>query len=114
MTESTLEFMLELQLHERGIAYEREYRFDKYRQWRFDFAIPDQMLAVECEGGVFSNGRHIRGSGFIKDLEKYNEATLQGWRVLRYWSEMIENGEALKQIETALGLVREADDGLPF
>jgi very-short-patch-repair endonuclease len=47
-------------------------------------------------------------------LEKYNEAVLQGWRVLRYWSEMIENGEAIRQIEAALGLVREVDDGIPF
>lgn len=28
-------------------APEREYRFDPERRWRFDFAWPDQMLAVE-------------------------------------------------------------------
>jgi very-short-patch-repair endonuclease len=114
MTNSTLEFMLELQLTESGITFEREYRFDQHRQWRFDFAMPEQMLAIECEGAVFANGRHTRGSGYIKDLEKYNEAVLQGWRVLRYWSEMIESGAALNQIEAALGIVREVDDGIPF
>lgn len=107
--------VLERQLILSGITgYVREHRFDANRKWRFDFAFPDQMLAVECEGAVWSNGRHTRGSGFIHDMEKYNEATLQGWRVLRYWSEMIESGEALNQIEAALGLVREIDDGIPF
>lgn len=111
---SRLEFILELQLDDAGISFEREYRFDSQRLWRFDFAMPDQKLAIECEGAVWSNGRHTRGAGYIKDLEKYNEAVLQGWRVLRYWSEMIENGEAMRQIEAALGLVREVNDGIPF
>lgn len=111
---SRLEFILALQLEDAGISFEREYRFDKNRLWRFDFAMPDQKLAIECEGAVWSNGRHTRGSGYINDLEKYNEATLQGWRVLRYWSEMIENGAAIRQIEAALGLIKEVDDSIPF
>src|SRR5699024_8701966 len=31
------------------------------KDWRFDFAYPDLMLAIECEGGIHSNGRHVRG-----------------------------------------------------
>lgn len=65
---------------------EREYRFHPVRKWRFDFAYPDKKIAVECEGGVWTRGRHTRGMGFIQDCEKYNEATLMGWRVLRYSS----------------------------
>ena len=65
-----------------GIEF--EYRFDKVRRWRFDMAYVEYKLSVEIEGGIFSHGRHTRGSGFIKDMEKYNAAVLQGWSILRY------------------------------
>jgi len=61
------------------------------RQWRFDFAWPDRMLAVEIDGGAFSNGRHTRGAGFVEDCRKLNAATLLGWRVLRFTSGDLED-----------------------
>ena len=66
-----------------------EYRFDPKRKWRFDFADPVSKVAVEIEGGVYQNGRHNRGGGFIQDCEKYNTATAQGWRVFRLPSKLI-------------------------
>ena len=83
-------------------APEREYRFDPSRRWRFDFAWPAQKLAVEVEGGTFSGGRHTRGSGFEKDAEKYAEAVLAGWRVLRVSTAMVIDGRALRLVERAL------------
>ena len=61
----------------------KEHRFDPTRRWRFDYCILDKMIAIEIEGGIYSNGRHTRGSGFEKDMEKYNTATSQGWRLIR-------------------------------
>lgn len=69
---------------------EEELVFAPPRKWRFDFAFPDKMIAVEIEGGVWSGGRHRRPIGFIKDMEKYNAAALRGWRVLRYYCDNIE------------------------
>lgn len=68
----------------------REYRFHPTRRWRFDFAWPDAKVAVECEGGIWSRGRHVRGRGFESDCEKYNAATLLGWRVFRCTPGMLE------------------------
>jgi very-short-patch-repair endonuclease len=62
---------------------EVEYKFHPDRRWRFDFAWPKQRLAVEVEGGIFVRGRHVSPSGFVKDSEKYNEAAVSGWSVLR-------------------------------
>lgn len=81
---------------------EREYRFHETRMWRIDFAWPSYNLLVEAEGGVFSRGRHTRGVGFIADAEKYNTATLMGYRVLRFPGVMIYDGTAIAFIKQAL------------
>lgn len=61
-----------------------EKQFHPDRKWRFDMAIPDLLVAIELEGGVWTRGRHTRGAGFLKDVEKYNAGTVLGWRILRY------------------------------
>ena len=83
-----------------------EYRFAQEigRQWRADFAWPDSMLLVEAEGGIWTKGRHVRGGGFEADAEKYNTATLLGWRVLRFTPSMIAKGTAVKMIRKALDI----------
>lgn len=69
----------------------REYRFAPPRRWRFDFCWVAARLAVELEGGVWSGGRHTRPSGYESDLEKYNTAIVEGWRVLRCSSRMLDS-----------------------
>jgi len=81
---------------------EREYVFAAPRKWRFDFAWPDKKIAVEVEGGVFVHGSHTRGESFTKDCEKYNAATLKGWKVLRYTPQMISQGIAYLQLDSLL------------
>lgn len=61
----------------------KEYKFNPGRRWRFDYAIPEYRIAVEVEGGVWTGGRHVRPKGFLNDMEKYNAAAVDGWRVLR-------------------------------
>lgn len=65
-----------------------EFRFHETRQWRFDWAFPQQKVAVEVDGGVWLKfgGRH----GSDKDREKMNAASEFGWRVFHYSPAMIE------------------------
>lgn len=84
------------------LGWEAEYKFHQTRRWRIDFAWPAKFLAVEIEGGVWVEGRHTRGSGFVADINKYNALTLAGWRLLRFTPDMVESGIALEQIEAAL------------
>lgn len=67
-------------------AAQREYRFHPERKWRFDFAWPPELLALEIEGRGMGGqmGRHQTVSGVLADCEKYNTALLMGWRVLRF------------------------------
>ena len=52
----------------------REHRFDLTRKWRFDFAWPLHMVAVEIEGGLYKGGRRQTLIGFLADAEKYERA----------------------------------------
>jgi len=100
---SELEELMAFHLKASGLPPpEREHGFHSTRLWRFDFAWPEQCVALEVEGGVRSNGRHTRGSGFEADCEKYNEAGLLGWTVFRVTGAMVHSGQALQMIERAL------------
>lgn len=104
MSSSSLEALFLIHLKAEQLpAPEREYRFHGQRRWRFDFAWPDQMLAVEIEGGIWTNGRHTRGSGYEADAEKYNAAAELGWTVLRFTPRFVRSGEALAQVKRVLG-----------
>lgn len=82
----------------------REHRFHPERRWRFDFAWPDIMLAVEVEGITHGDGggRHQRGTGYMEDCDKYNAAMFLGWRLLRYTGEHLKSGVHLIQISRAI------------
>lgn len=69
---------------ELGIEIVPEFKFHPTRKWRFDFAIPASKIAIEVEGGLWLGGRHNRPASMILDFEKYNEAAMCGWRLLKY------------------------------
>lgn len=95
-----------------GYELVNELKFCDGRRWKFDFAVPTHMIAIELEG---LNGRHQSNAGFIKDCEKYNTATSMGWRVLRFTrSDLRRPEEMMGVIEATLSFVEDdAWGGLP-
>ena len=75
---------------------EREYRFHPTRRWRFDLAFVKSKVAIEIEGGIWIMGRHNRGLGMIKDMEKYNEAMYYGSYMARFTPKMVKDGSAMQ------------------
>ena len=90
-----LELYPDLDLHS-------EYRFCSPRRFRFDFANLDSKVAIEVQGGIFSQGRHSRGSGLVKEYEKMNLAAGLGWRVFYLSTATIGDIEIYEQIYTAI------------
>jgi len=82
----------------------REFAFakDEGRRFRADFAWPDRMLLVECEGGI-GRGRHTSVVGFSADMTKYNLASIKGYVVLRFGAKEIRGGQAVKELEEFFG-----------
>ena len=74
-----------------------EYKFHPQRKWRADYCWPIHRVIVEIDGGAWTGGRHTRGSGFIKDLEKLNAAALLGFAVLRYTPQQL--GRAIHDLQ---------------
>lgn len=77
----------------------KEYKFHPTRKWRLDWAFVDAKLAVEQEGGIWSQGRHTRGSGFVADMAKYNALAIEGWSLLRFTPRQIITGECYAVIK---------------
>ena len=87
------EILMGYHLKELHLDYFREYLFHERRRWRFDFAVPSHMLAIEIQGGIhgFNDSRgkkimggHSRGVGYQEDMYKHNEAVILGWTVLPF------------------------------
>ena len=84
-----------------------EHRFCE-RRWRFDYAWPAHMVALEVEGGAWTQGRHVRGKGYINDMHKYNRATLDGWRVFRTTPDELMTNATAEMLKRALGRAEES------
>jgi very-short-patch-repair endonuclease len=78
----------------------RELRLDPGRRFRFDFAWPEQGLAVEVDGGEYLAGRghHYNAEGIARDREKAILADRLGWTVLHFTGRQVRSGEAIDAI----------------
>ena len=101
---------------------QKEFMFHDQRKWRIDYAWPEIKLAVEIEGGQYSRtitcnhcakvvqckgkdgklhnvrlgGAH-NSSRYSGDIEKYNQLTIHGWRLLRFTWDKI-NYDLIKMV----------------
>lgn len=70
----------------------RQYRFCKgeyaHRRFTFDFCYPELKLAIEVDGGQWEagGGRHMSD----EDYHKLNIATVQGYKMLRFKTNMVD------------------------
>lgn len=80
----------------------RELKFHSVKGWKFDFAWPDLMIALEVEGGIFIGGRHSGGVGMLQDFSKYNEAAIAGWRIVKVVPKELNTRATLQMLRRIL------------
>lgn len=97
--EQFIELCRRLRLPEIPVA---EHRFHPSRMWRFDLAFPRHKIAIEIQGGAFIGGRHNRGGGFIKDMEKMNAAAILGWRIIYRTPADFMSDETVELVQDAM------------
>lgn len=63
-----------------------EFQFTSERAFRIDFAIPELMIAIEVDGGIWKKGNsgHSSGAGIKRDQEKTTLLSAHGWAVMRF------------------------------
>ena len=95
---------LELYFLSLGLDVVHEYKFHEKRRWKFDAALPAIKVAVEYEGLPLQveKSRHTTIAGFAGDCEKYSEAAILGWCVIRVNALSIDSGLALDLIRRAV------------
>lgn len=73
---------------ENDLDFIREFTANKaygsLRKFRFDMVIFEMKLIIEYEGLMSAKSRHTTVTGYSRDCDKYNEATVNEWKVLRY------------------------------
>jgi very-short-patch-repair endonuclease len=74
------------------------------RKWRFDYVATWALsggpkLAIEIEGGHWLGKGHTGGQHFQSDCDKYNEASILGWSILRFTTADVVSGSARERIK---------------
>ena len=65
-----------------GPAYVIELPVVEDRKFRFDYAWPNEWVALELQGGIYLAGKggHVAPKRFRNDCDKFNRAVCAGWR----------------------------------
>lgn len=72
-------------IEEHGLPVpEWEYEFHHERRWRVDYVWndPDIMVAWEINGGIYSNGGHVRGKHLEGEYQKLTALAAYGYRTV--------------------------------
>lgn len=91
-----------------GISLVPEFQFSPDRNYRWDFAIVPEKIAIEVQGGIWKGkrGGHTSGSGYTRDMAKSNLGVSLGWRILQCEPKDICMSDTLEIVQKTLEGVR--------
>lgn len=74
------------------------------RKFRLDVAWPEHKVGIEVQGGVWTRGKHGRGSGIVKDVEKRNLQLIHGWSVIEVQPSELCMQETVEMVKAVIGI----------
>jgi hypothetical protein len=88
MSKKTFDVNVHMFCRAYNLTLAEEFRFDVTRRWRSDYYILEFNTLIEFEGiggNHFSGvGGHQTLVGYTANCEKYNRASVMGFKLLRY------------------------------
>jgi len=74
------------------------------RKWEADFAYPEYRLLIEIDGGIWrrGGGAHSHPSAILRDIDKANDAAYLGYHVLRFTTDHVRHGHAIRYLTQVL------------
>jgi hypothetical protein len=116
------QILLGIHIRELGMLPEYERKVCDDRDYRFDVVILGTSIAIEIHGGQHSGG-HRRGVWSKKEYRrrkdagqietpqeeeycKLNRAQMDGWKVLQFTNEQVNDGRAKDYLATLVGQKR--------
>jgi len=109
-TQSELELQALAQIRDAGFPEpEQQYEGIENRRYRFDFAWPQDLIAVEIHGGAWMGKGHTGGKGFSEDRRKMNLANLSGWMVFEFTADMLNADELVPTLKEAFEMMEFLD-----
>lgn len=80
---------------------EYEFALEIGRKWRFDWCFQG-WLALEKQGALFTEGRHVQPAALVKEYEKLNYAVILGYSVMFCTPDQIADGSIFTLVKQAL------------
>lgn len=65
-------------------------------RWFFDFAWPQYGVIVEIDGGIWVGGAHAHPLDLTRNMEKRNDAAINGFLLLSFTPDQVKKGEAIQ------------------
>lgn len=83
-----------------------EARFHETRKWAIDFYWPNERVAVEVDGAIWTGGRHTRGSGWVADAEKRRAMAAAGILLVPITPDDVATGIWVEPVREAMRWTR--------
>lgn len=98
------EELLAVHLQELEVPFFRDFAYAEPRRFRADFMVISKgyRFLIEVQGGVYSRQAHGSIKGVLADNERLNQATLHGYRMLRFTPNEVKDGSARAFISEVL------------